>query len=261
MENIGSLYSDIPKLNIPRHYIENMKLLKEDNPTLFKEYALRDTLITLIHACYMEFFYNGLKGMGIPLTLSSISNKYIKQFWLNSGYKGYQISNKYLLSNVSSSITPKGLNVLKDVGIKLSLYIASYRGGRNESFMYGYNSSDKMWYDYDLVSAYTTGMSLLGNPDYRLGKILTVKEFNDLKWKEILESYTVLNVSFQFPDDTKYPSIPCNIDENTTIYPLRGSSVITGIDYLLAKSQKCKIIINEIYRIPFESKRYDKKNY
>jgi nitrogen regulatory protein PII-like uncharacterized protein len=41
-------------------------------------------------------------------------------------------------------MTPKGLNILKDVGIKTSLYIANYRGGRNESFMYGYDLSNKI---------------------------------------------------------------------------------------------------------------------
>jgi hypothetical protein len=41
------------------------------------------------------------------------------------------------LSNVRKTITPKGLGIIKDVGMKLPLYIASYRGGRNESFMYG----------------------------------------------------------------------------------------------------------------------------
>jgi len=39
--------------------------------------------------------------------------------------------------------TPKGLQATSGVGLHLSNYIANYKGGRNESFMYG---SDKKEY-------------------------------------------------------------------------------------------------------------------
>jgi hypothetical protein len=44
------------------------------------------------------------------------------------------------MTNVSKTLTPKGLSVVKDAGIKSTMYIANYKGGRNESFMYGYES-------------------------------------------------------------------------------------------------------------------------
>lgn len=34
---------------------------------------------------------------------------------------------------------PKGLVATRDVVIHMSYFIANYKGGRNESFMYGYN--------------------------------------------------------------------------------------------------------------------------
>jgi hypothetical protein len=34
-------------------------------------------------------------------------------------------------------MTPKGLNALSDVGFILHYYIANYKGGRNDSYMYG----------------------------------------------------------------------------------------------------------------------------
>ena len=40
-----------------------------------------------------------------------------------------------------------------DTGLNLSLYVSNYKGGRNESFMYGVENT-KIWYDYDIVSAY-----------------------------------------------------------------------------------------------------------
>jgi hypothetical protein len=61
--------------------------------------------------------------------------KYVKDLWKEIKYPGYQVSNKYLLGNVASTITPKGINAVKDVGLVLPHYIANYKGGRNEYFM------------------------------------------------------------------------------------------------------------------------------
>lgn len=161
------------------------------------------------------------------------------------------------MTNVSKTLTPKGLSIVKDVGIKSTMYIANYKGGRNESFMYGYEN-EKTWYDYDLVSAYTSSMLLLGTPDYKKAKILTEESFNKLKWRDKVYSYTILLVDFEFPESVKYPSIPCNIDENTTAYPLKGNSVITSLDYLVALKQGAKFKIRDIYYTPFKVIKEDK---
>lgn len=43
----------------------------------------------------------------------------------------------YLIGDIPRLITPKGLIVSKDIGMKMPLYVGNYKGGRNESFMYG----------------------------------------------------------------------------------------------------------------------------
>jgi hypothetical protein len=40
-------------------------------------------------------------------------------------------------------MTPRGMFAAGDIGIKLPLYISNYRGGRNESFMYGIDETSK----------------------------------------------------------------------------------------------------------------------
>jgi hypothetical protein len=85
----------------------------------------------------MEDFSFKIGGVGVPISLSSIGRSYVKSVWRETKYDGYQLSEKYLLGDVSSSITPKGLNELKVVGFVLPLYTANYKGGRNECFMYG----------------------------------------------------------------------------------------------------------------------------
>ena len=57
------------------------------------------------------------------------------------------------------------MSKIGEIGLKLDLYISNYKGGRNESFMYGVDLQET-WYDYDLTSAYTTILSNVGHPDY-----------------------------------------------------------------------------------------------
>jgi hypothetical protein len=54
-------------------------------------------------------------------------------------YFPYQISGHCLMGNVDEVQTPKGLFATGDVGLYLSHFIGNYKGGRNESFMYGCN--------------------------------------------------------------------------------------------------------------------------
>ena len=208
----------------------------------------------------MDEFYFSICGGGMPISLSSIGRKYVKSVWSEQKYQGYQISNKYLLGDVSSTMTPKGLNAVKDVGFVLPYFLANYKGGRNECFMYGVDRTT-MWYDYDLTSAYTTILSMAGDPSYSQYRRLTVNELNKLTNDEILYSYLILKADFIFPPSTKYPSIPCFVDESCTIYPLQGSCVLTGSEYLVAKSQGCELTIQEIHYIPFTKSRDDGLQY
>lgn len=200
----------------------------------------------------MGKFNNDLGGTGVPVTLSSLSGRYLKNTWSLLKYKGYQISPKFLLGDASSSQTPRGLFALNQLGLKLGMYIGNFKGGRNEMFMYG-SDDDTVWYDYDLVSAYTTVMALMGDPDYTRQKTLSESELNSMKKLEILYSYLIINCKFKFPDTVKYPSIGCFVkEEDTSVYPLKGSALITGSEYLLAQSQGCEFEILEVNYIPFK---------
>lgn len=134
---IGSLYgSKLFKLDIGDR-ITNMKKYLKDDYEGFKKYAIQDSMIALIHGSFMESFNFENGVIGIPLTLSAISKNYLINYWAEKKYKGYQITPEYFMGDASKTITPKGLHASQMVGIKMSLYIANYKGGRNESFMYG----------------------------------------------------------------------------------------------------------------------------
>lgn len=103
------------------------------------------------------------------------------------------------------------------------------------------------------MAAYTTVMCMMGNPAYQYAKSLSVVQFKDLSDEELLYSYTIIKCSFTFPDNVKYPSIACQADDTTTVYPLKGYNVlITGSEYLVARNQGCRFFIEEVYTIPFE---------
>jgi hypothetical protein len=251
LASIGKLYGEaFNKIQLTKEEIENMDTLLATDKEKFETYALRDALIALVHASWMEDFNFSLGGVGIPLTLSSIGRKYVKNIWELESYPGYQISHKYLIGDSSTTLTPIGLNMIKKLGSVLPYYITNYKGGRNESFMYGLDT-DTVWYDYDLISAYTTVLSKAGHPDYARGRHLKEEELKQMSKSEILYSYIIIKASFMFEDTVKYPSIPCYVDETCTVYPLEGTCVLTGAEYLLASSQGCKFIIEDIYNIPF----------
>lgn len=248
---LGSLMG-VDKINLTQSEINNMNLLLKNDSNKFIDYAINDSVISLLYANYMEDENFRARNLGIPITLSSLSSNYVRNEWKLMDYPGYQINYMYMLGNSATTQTPKGLHVTGDIGKNISFYIANYKGGRNESFMYGIDK-ETTWFDYDLTSAYPTGMCLLGDPDYSTGRYLTEKEIKALKendlntleksatlqfW-QLINSYLVLDVVFEFPSSTKYPSIPCYLNEDLTVYPLKGRSTITGIEYYLAKSQGC----------------------
>lgn len=185
LSDLGSLYTDSRGEKLDKKEIQHDKsymseFLREHRDE-FQEYAQRDALITLKHALAMEEFNQTVHRIGIPLTLSSLGRQFVlKAFDEMDKYMPYQISGEYLMGNADEVQTPKGLHATGQVGAHLSYYIANYKGGRNESFMYGVDSKTK-YYDYDLSSAYTTGMADLSLPAYRRGRFLQRKALEDLR--------------------------------------------------------------------------------
>lgn len=254
LAHLGTLVG-LHKIPLSLSEYEAMDVLLRNDRKKFLEYAKNDAVITLHYANKMEDQLFDSRGLGIPISLSSLSAAFVRDEWEKVGYKGYQVNPLFLLGDSGVTQTPKGLYVTKDIGLKLSMYIANYRGGRNESFMYGVDN-DKVWKDYDLASAYTSAMSLLGNPNYNKSRHLTVKEFKSLEDKDLIFNYLILKAKFKFPDSVKYPSIPTYLDETTTIYPLEGECVLTGIEYLTARNQGCEFQnIKDLFIIPFETSK------
>jgi hypothetical protein len=142
LQALGFLYNkdgDFAKREIDKSDIVKMSNLLARDKQKFVNYAMLDVKITIKHATEMEKFNRSVNQLGIPNTLSSIGRNYVSTRWKKNFDKHlpYQISGEYLMGNASEIQTPKGLFATRDVGIHMSYYIANYKGGRNESFMYG----------------------------------------------------------------------------------------------------------------------------
>ena len=71
---IGKLYSDLGlnKIDLPKEVKSNMRQLMNEDLSLFKEYAMQDSIITLWHALQVEQSNNELcNSFNIPITFSS----------------------------------------------------------------------------------------------------------------------------------------------------------------------------------------------
>lgn len=71
---VGSMYSDdFHKIKISHEDLHDMKSFLFRDFSKFKQYALRDSVVTLIHASFIEDFCFKIEYIGVPLTLTTIS--------------------------------------------------------------------------------------------------------------------------------------------------------------------------------------------
>jgi hypothetical protein len=252
LKNIGTIYN-FNKLELTKDEITNMDLLLINDRNKFKDYAVRDSIITLLHYNAMIDYNFTLESSTPPTTLSQISGRALYKYWSSINYEGYQVSPMFSLADANKVYTFKGLFETYGIGDKLPLFIQTFRGGRNESFCYGMDFSGKIWYDYDLTSAYTTIMYGLTNPIYKWGSFVSEDEFKREIEKDnnyLLNSYFAIKCSFEFNKGIHYPCLPCNYDSDNTVYPLKGEGVYTGAEIFAALNLNCNFKFKEIFRIP-----------
>jgi hypothetical protein len=75
----------------------------------------------------MIVFYFNLGGTVIPISLSPVGRKYVKSVWKENHYNGYKISHNYILGDILTTITPKGLKDFAKIGLVLQSYFALYK--------------------------------------------------------------------------------------------------------------------------------------
>lgn len=251
---VGSLYNDplLRKIELPRNSYNNMKVLMKEEAQLFRDYALRDSIITLYHGLKTEeLSYATLNSLTVPVTLSSMAGNIIAKELDMSKFSPEVIDPLYSFKDIAKIMTPAGVELSKQVACYLPYFLGSYHGGRNESFAYGIFPGE--WYDFDLPGAYSTAMSLLNYPAY--DEIVHISNIDAIEVKErfnLVNSYSSFNVSFDFPRSVMYPNLPVRIDGGSIIFPSTGVSYCTGLEILLALNLGATVMIDSGYLIPWE---------
>ena len=99
----------------------------------------------------MAQFNLEIGGSGVPVTLSSLSERYLLKSWKKLNYSGYQPSQKYLLGDVSLTQTPKGMFNLGELALTLLLlHLATDLSPVQQFFLTDFSIKEVMGYLYRL---------------------------------------------------------------------------------------------------------------
>ncbi len=228
--------------SVYKEMIRNMDRVRSENWPLFKAYALTDAEICVRYIEQVIDQYHAITGKKkIPITLTSIGIDQLLLAWDEMGFDadatlGKEIVKRsYFDAKKGYYITKKESVNLKEVDREVSFVNECYHGGRNEQFWFGPGFEDQ-WSDFDLSSAYPTAMSLIGLPDWH--------GIHDCKDVDAYTATTLgfVEVKFEFPVDTRYPSLPVRT-ENGLIFPLQGESYCSAPELVVAKSLGAKLTI------------------
>lgn len=218
------------------YYKRNMDVLRSENWELFKQYALVDAEICVRYIQkIIEEFHKATGKKKVPVTLTSIGIELLLKSWRDD----LELSKETILGQetiiektynkkLGWYIKTKKTIPLAEVHWFKEFVTETYHGGRNEQFWFGPCFEDD-WSDFDLSGAYPTAMALIGKPDWE--KIYVSKKLDDFRANELGFAY----VSFKFPKNTRYPTLPVRTD-NGLIFPLEGMSYCSTPEIEVAKS-------------------------
>ncbi|MEL4181672.1 DNA polymerase [Roseateles sp. PN1] len=255
LKGIGELVGH-PKLvldqdpNIHRQMIRNMDKVRSDHWSIFRAYALNDATICVKYIESVIQQYQEVTGATkIPVTLTSIGIELLMNTWRDKlNLDPLQVVGK---ESVKKRYFDKRLGYFKEktttvdieqISWHLDFVTESYHGGRNEQFWFGPGFEDN-WTDFDLSSAYPTAMSLIGMPQWT-----GIHEELD-PYKFTATTLGFANVDFEFPQNTRFPTMPVRTDHGL-VFPLKGTSYCSSPELVVALKLGAKIKINRGVIVP-----------
>jgi len=250
------------KLEVSATEKRNMASLLVQDPVRFQAYAIGDTRVTLEYFVqYMETYEREFPDVeGMPLTLG------------DSGVKAYEAhleKHPVLTPDIVFGketrliINGKGhkQRVKGEVSMRRftkTLASDAYLGGFNQALMYGkcdVSDSDSIILDVDFSGAYPTTMAVLPVSDWNK----TPMVLTDIDAVEHLLAtpgiagrsvpMVLAEANFVFPPDCKYPCLPV-MSPYGPLYPLRGTTICTGVELALARRLGAEIKITLGFSFP-----------
>jgi hypothetical protein len=235
-----------------KRIIRNMDKLRYENWNLFKRYALTDAEICVRYMEKVIDQYKQVTGnFKVPITLTGIGVDLLLKSWSDEGLDYLWMLGKERIKQSYYSKT-KGRYIYKTDDVEIAcvhretVFVTEcYHGGRNEQFWFGPGFKDE-WSDFDLSSAYPTAMSLIGLPDWF--NIHDSKNLDDYG----PETLGFVEVEFEFPADTRYPTLPVRTD-NGLIFPLKGLSCCAAPELFVARKLGAKLTIKHGVIVPTDN--------
>ncbi len=233
--------------------IRNMDKLRYENWDLFKRYALTDAEICVRYIEKVIEQYKAVTGnFKVPITLTGIGVDLLLKSWSDEGLDYLWMLGKERVKQ-SYYNKSKGRYVSKPVDVEIAcvhretVFVTEcYHGGRNEQFWFGPAFKDE-WSDFDLSSAYPTAMSLIGLPDwFNIHDSKTLDDYGP-------ETLGFVEVEFEFPPDTRYPTLPVRTD-NGLIFPLKGLSCCAAPELFVARKLGAKLTIKHGVIVPTDNR-------
>ena len=236
LEDIGEIIG-IPKVKaVTKAHKQNMVGLIKSDFELFEEYALKDAEIARKFA---EEVIEISKAKGgkpqIPITLTTLGISFVKSVWKENGYNANAINGKNPERKRRYHTQKKKWAFFNDPSVQNpvrhifdAFATECYHGGRNEQFIFGAGLPG-VWTDYDLASAYPTGMSRIGLPMW--SQFETTTNVDELLKYEL----TFAMVKFKHPDHIRFPVFPVN-QEGSVAFPKEGVSFCCGPEISAAKN-------------------------
>ena len=251
IKQMGELIN-LPKLDIPEGFsIERMDLLLLNNKAIFEAYGLRDSEIAVRYYEKLQVFAEKYTGSNkLPITASGLAVKmFVNQLNktdvdFNQAF-GKRMNRVTRWNNLKGKVVTDKKDVMTDMHSIIEPFLAKcYSGGRNECYTFGPSTIGE-WQDFDLAGAYTTGLVDLRHIDYDNFRIThDVKDF-------VGHVLGFAYIEFNFPSNTRYPSLPVRGNNDGLFYPLTGFSYCSAPEIEVALNLGCEIVVKHGVIIPW----------
>ena len=239
LKNLGDAVG-ILKVDIPDAQKAHMLSLLENDPTTFIEYAVTDSVVTLMYLSAL-YGYNNAPPITITSAAASVMKKTMMDYMkidnsedFNKKYRGLEkVSHgNFKLPDRPGYVEATSLEPVSDKANSVQYYASqAYHGGYNSCSEVGY--FPMVTYDYDAKNAYPTAMCLVPDIDWDNPIRMQVQNrYMDIRDFMVFNVFNplipfVCYCKFEFPDTVKYPCIPVNVD-GVPVYP-RTSEGLNGV--------------------------------
>lgn len=227
---------EVPKIVVPDGWISNMTGYRAAHLGEFLEYGINDAIIVVE---YLARLWGD--GVTPPITLSGGAAAALVA--AGSDHFGVSSPRDFRLA-FAGLVQDDGVEIVDEddqlsfyakhsrrpvdgaADQLTSAYAKAYHGGLNACSALGYYPHPTV--DIDAQNAYPTAMSLVHDLDWDLGVIETIVHERPITLVDVPEPTTpfVGFVSFTFPHDIAFPSLPI-VADNTLVYP-RTSDGVAG---------------------------------